>query len=688
MAKLGDLVVRIGADTRDLNKSLGRVQRNMRSMTSNITRLGQDMTRSITIPLLGVGAAAIKSAADLEALETSFVSLTGGTEQAAMMMKQLNDFTAETPFQIEQVAKAARQLIASGTDVGEVNNQLQFLGDIAATSGNNIDELAAIFAKVNAKGKVELESLNQLAERGVPIFEALAQATGLPADKLGAGRVTVEQFNDVLKSFSEEGGFAAGAMERLSETTSGRFSTALDNAKQALAVLGEKLLPSVNAALVRLTKTFQAFGNLSDTTVDLALKIAGLVAVIGPLLVAVPKIIASIKLMNFAFLTTAPGILALSVALGAIAGLFVRVAKEAKTSTKETKRQEAALISLNKTQLALETGIKLTGETTEDIARINRSREESLRRVADATADLQRLEAAQAAGDAVTKAGLRDKIEALREYIATYSRSAEAAEQLLVVLDRESKALSETTDETNNLTNATGKAITTMGQFFSMLEETGIQAKTSIDKARMSMGEFFTMLEETPVATKLSEMQVKFNDFATAVQQSFEKAAEAVLVSVGTMIGAMAAGTSAPGDFANSILSIFANLATELGQLAIGYGVAIKGIKEALTTLNPVLAVVAGVALVALGAGLKGAIAKRTEAAGMPALKQGGLAYGPTTALVGDNRNARIDPEVIAPLSKLKDMMSSNAVEVFGRISGTDIYLSNTRTTTDRQRYA
>ena len=154
------------------------------------------------------------------------------------------------------------------------------------------------------------------------------------------------------------------------------------------------------------------------------------------------------------------------------------------------------------------------------------------------------------------------------------------------------------------------------------------------------------------------------------------------------MIGAMAAGTSAPGDFANSILSIFANLATELGQLAIGYGVAIKGIKEALTTLNPVLAVVAGVALVALGQGLKGAIAKRTEAAGMPALKQGGLAYGPTTALVGDNRNARIDPEVIAPLSKLKDMMSSNAVEVFGRISGTDIYLSNTRTTTDRQRYA
>ena len=78
MAKLGDLVVRIGADTRDLNKSLGKVQRNMRSMTSNFTALGTQMTKAITLPILGVGAMAIKSAADLEKMEVSFISLTGG----------------------------------------------------------------------------------------------------------------------------------------------------------------------------------------------------------------------------------------------------------------------------------------------------------------------------------------------------------------------------------------------------------------------------------------------------------------------------------------------------------------------------------------------------------------------------------------------------------------------------------
>jgi hypothetical protein len=43
----------------------------------------------------------------------------------------------------------------------------------------------------------------------------------------------------------------------------------------------------------------------------------------------------------------------------------------------------------------------------------------------------------------------------------------------------------------------------------------------------------------------------------------------------------------------------------------------------------------------------------------VPALATGGLAYGKTLALVGDNPNAIADPEVIAPLSKLQAMLPS-----------------------------
>lgn len=44
----------------------------------------------------------------------------------------------------------------------------------------------------------------------------------------------------------------------------------------------------------------------------------------------------------------------------------------------------------------------------------------------------------------------------------------------------------------------------------------------------------------------------------------------------------------------------------------------------------------------------------------IPKLAKGGLAFGPTLAMVGDNKGAASNPEVIAPLSKLEDMMSGD----------------------------
>jgi len=62
---------------------------------------------------------------------------------------------------------------------------------------------------------------------------------------------------------------------------------------------------------------------------------------------------------------------------------------------------------------------------------------------------------------------------------------------------------------------------------------------------------------------------------------------------------------------------------------------------------------------------------------GAPKLAEGGLAYGPTLATVGDNRGARVDPEVIAPLSKLKSMMGDMGIggTLETRISGNDLII-------------
>lgn len=44
----------------------------------------------------------------------------------------------------------------------------------------------------------------------------------------------------------------------------------------------------------------------------------------------------------------------------------------------------------------------------------------------------------------------------------------------------------------------------------------------------------------------------------------------------------------------------------------------------------------------------------------IPKLAVGGLAFGPTLAMIGDNHNARTDPEVISPLSKLQSMINQS----------------------------
>jgi len=660
MAKLGDLIVRIGADTRDLNKSLGRVQRNMRSMTSNFTRLGESMTRSITLPLVGLGAAAVKSAADLETLETSFVSLTGGARQAAMMVAQLNEFTAQTPFQLEQVGNAARQLIASGTAISEVNDQLQFLGDIAATSGSSIEEIAAIFAKVNAKGKVELENLNQLAERGIPVFKALSDATGLLPSELGAGAVSVKQFNETLRSFAEEGGFANGAMERLSQTAAGKFSTALDNLKLAGAELGQTLLPAVTKLLDGVTDLAKRFAATTGATKQMTMEIALLVAGIGPLLIFLPQIIAQITALrgvfiglNAVMLANPAGLIVAGIA--ALTAAVVLLRNRTSDAKVENDKFIRSLANLDKQ------------------AQINHVKEQirELERERNSIRAAQRAEmAAQAAG------ALGDRLDkqVARGSATRYGEQIEYLDSRIEGLVTTVREMNVAETESTSVVNATTEAITeqgdavddvtmSMGQFLSSLENVEVKAHT----ARMSMGEFFSMLENVQVQAEATKQQ--FIDMGDVIRQAL------------TGIAGSFDGT---GNFIMKGLRVLGNLMTNIGTQMIALATSMKAFRKFIIT-NPGFAIAAGVGFVIAGQALSNMAQRNLE---VPALAQGGVAYGPTMAMIGDNRNAAIDPEVVAPLSKLRDMMGGNQVEVFGRIQGNDIFLSNARTGTSRNRYA
>ena len=790
MAKLGDLVVRIGADTRGLNKSLGKVQRNMRSMTGNFTKLGTSMSKSITLPLLGIAAMAVKSAADLEKMETGFISLAGGASEAAAMMKQLNDFTAKTPFQIEAVATAARQLIASGTGIGEVNEQLQFLGDIAATTGQPINEIAAIFAKVNAKGKVELENLNQLAERGIPVFKGLADATGLLPSELGAGAVTVQQFNDYLRSLSEEGGMANGAMERLSETIWGKFSTAMDNLKLSGAQLANSLMPTINKLLDKVVQLATWFTNLSESTKANILKVMGLLAVLGPLLIIIPKIVvalgafrAGIIAVNVAML--ANPYVAAAVAIGTIAAAVLgynALADEAVTVTTNWK-DSLKLLTLEKQKEKIEGALAETlyllgvfqdqVDTQQQAWDANRNnwetrqiKENARLRLngakqalkdfkaenADVLKELDRVNAeiiqrnaardAEEAAAAKKKAGRPGSLNALKATVAalteelfdldrktaqftvTKNKLSVAAKKLKKALDEIKDAAKEIVFEPGSLDELQNNVSVLKKEIYSLKvgSDEYLSTKILLTAATKELAEAMeTLSEKAPEVADgilmLSDamgnvFEIKdagsllafLNDFGLAVYETAETVAYSVrnmaedindsvtsgvasmVTGIAEMVGA-AVGAQKPIENMGAFLgNALGQMAINLGTYAIAHGTVIELIKKSLIDLGGVKTILAGIALVALGAGIKGAVSRSAESAGIP-LAEGGLVYGPTRAIVGDNKNASIDPEVVAPLSKLKGMLGGNSVQVYGRISGDDIVISNSRASRDRNRF-
>ena len=776
MAKLGSLVVNIGANTKDLNKKLGAVQRKMKRVGSNFKKLGSSLSRSITLPLLGVAAMAVKSAADLETLETSFVSLTGGVKQAADMMKNLNEFTAKTPFQIDAVATSARQLIASGTKLSEVNETLQFLGDIAATSGRPINELAEIFAKVNAKGKVSLMDLNQLAMKGIPAFTGLAKATGKLPSELGAGGVTVQQFNDYLRSLSEEGGMANGAMERLSKTASGKFSTALDNLKLAGAALADSLLPIINDLLDYVVDLAQSFVDLSPATKKMILIVGGLAAALGPLLMIIPGIAAALPLLGSAFVAmTGPlGIVVVSVtALITAFAAIVRANKDipsslekANAAVRDHSTEVRFLVGQYKDETkSLEDRKRILGRLAEidathfgnleaekttykDLVTNLDNYTSSLRRnylekilaeegseimaelvraegiVSEKRVALQKAKDEERGEDIIYAYGVY--LDASKEYEATVLTRLEAFEK------KKQDLLNKYASKTDPLTPPEGgsggggggledlptegsldalqRTVTLLtdrlndakiGSDEFMATQLDLAAATLLlDDAIASMSPSLNLVSEdvTSLLNDLSNFEIAAEETAESVADSvsgmaqnisdeINRAVASMVSGLAEMVGA-AIGSQKPIENVGAFIGgALAQMAINLGEYAIFHGLTIIAIKESLESLNGYLVVAAGIALVALGSTVKASLAKSASDAGIPALAEGGLAYGPTLAMVGDNKGANIDPEVVAPLSKLKGMLGGNTVQVYGRISGDDIVISNSRASRDRNRF-
>lgn len=182
-------------------------------------------------------------------------------------------------------------------------------------------------------------------------------------------------------------------------------------------------------------------------------------------------------------------------------------------------------------------------------------------------------------------------------------------------------------------------------------------------------------LREKLADPKPTEQIIKLKNAFLGLGEAIETVGITLSENLGNALGqsfmalgaALANGENAVLSFGKTFISVMLDAVNSALQLLLVKNVtaALDGTKG--NPLGTVLAVGLGIA----------AISFLKSKMDTVKLAKGGLAFGPTLATVGDNRGASYDPEVIAPLSKLKSMLGDvgggNPYVLTTRVAGSDL---------------
>lgn len=254
--ELATAYVSIVASTGELKKS---IVSELGGMDKDAQRRGAGIGGSL---MKGIGGAALGGAAVVAAgaVATLGVALTKGfarlnsIDQATAKMEGLGfaaqdvdglmanalDSVKGTAFGLGDAATVAAQLAATGIGPGEeMASTLKTIANTAAAAGGSMDEMGSIFAKVASSGKAGNDSLQQLSDRGIPIYQKLSEQLGVSTEDVfelaSAGDISFAQFSAAAEA---AGGNVAAAM---GGTVQGSF----ENLQASLGRIGAGLLGGV-----------------------------------------------------------------------------------------------------------------------------------------------------------------------------------------------------------------------------------------------------------------------------------------------------------------------------------------------------------------------------------------------------------------------------------------------------------
>lgn len=230
-------------------------------------QIGETLTSGLTAAAAAgaglFGAALWGGFGRLTAIDDAQAKLRGlGHEAAAVdtIMESALASVRGTAFGLGDAAGLAATAVAAGIKPGEeLTRYLGLIADTATIAGSSIGEIGSILNKTTTSGRVYTQELNQLADRGLPVFQWLQDAYGVTADELrrmvSAGEIDSARFGEIIEE--NIGGAALASGES--------FTGGLANVRAALGRFGEAFLtPGFEAAKTAFPAIIAGIDSLTD----------------------------------------------------------------------------------------------------------------------------------------------------------------------------------------------------------------------------------------------------------------------------------------------------------------------------------------------------------------------------------------------------------------------------------------
>jgi len=252
---VGEVIATFDANIKGFEAGVKKAESQMSSFDKAVSGAGKKIGESFkaigkaaigyakVLGVAGAGATvfAIKTAADLQSLSTSFETLTGSAEKGRKVFMDLKKMGAATPFEITDLAKATQTMLAFGISVDKTQGYLQMLGDVSMGNKDKLSGLALAFSQVQSTGRLMGQDLLQMINQGFNPLTIIAQKTGKSMSVLKKemedGKISAEMVADAFKTATSEGGLFYKGMDRGAKTLGGTFSTLMDNVKMMAAGL-------------------------------------------------------------------------------------------------------------------------------------------------------------------------------------------------------------------------------------------------------------------------------------------------------------------------------------------------------------------------------------------------------------------------------------------------------------------